>query len=130
MTIQTPTLSQACKDLRELKELEAGAKAEYEDIKRRRERFESDLMDRMEAEESEGHKTDGSNFVPAKTVYGQVQDRSEFVKWAEDNDPELLETKERKALINQLAREKIDNGEPLPPGLGHYEQRYISIRAA
>ena len=31
-------------------------------------------------------------------------------------------------LLNQLVRERLDNGEPLPPGIGYYTKEFISVR--
>jgi hypothetical protein len=65
------------------------------------------VYDRMEAEEA-GSMTDrrlGVQFCPAETVYAQLQDRSEFVTWAKENDDELLVEKENGELLNALVRE-------------------------
>lgn len=124
------TLAQDAKELRELKQHERAAKDEYESIKERRKRCEHALIQRMEEEEADGIKTDGNNFVPAATVYATVQDRAAFTEWALENDDQLVEYKERGELINSLVRERQDNGEPLPPGLGFYTREYVSIRAA
>jgi hypothetical protein len=90
------------------------------------------VYDRMEAEEA-GSMTDrrlGVQFCPAETVYAQLQDRSEFVTWAKENDDELLVEKENGELLNALVRACLDNGEPLPPGVGVRVRQYISQRAA
>lgn len=124
------TLAQDARELRELKQHEKAANEEYESIKRRRKECEYALLQRMQDEEADGIKTDGNNFVPAKTTYAAIQDRGEFIAWALEHDEELVEHKERKQLLNQLVRERLDNGEPLPPGLGFYDQEYVSIRAS
>jgi hypothetical protein len=66
--------------------------------------------------------------VTASTVYAQVQDKQALIEWAQENDDELVSLAPRKALLNQKVRECLDNGEPLPPGLGAYEKEYISQR--
>lgn len=85
---------------------------------------------RMEGEESEGHRTRGRLFTPTSKPYAQVQDREEFHAWARDNEPELLKTAERDAELNALVRARLDDGEPLPPGLGFYTRDVISVRKA
>lgn len=124
------TLAQEAKALRRMRERERVAKEKYEALKDEREAAERGLLDRMEMEETESIKCDGTLFVPTTTVYGQVNDRAEFIAWAKDNEPELIEAKERKALVSELVRERLDNGEELPPGVGFYAKQYISLRAA
>lgn len=124
------SLNQDAAALREMKLARDEAKAQYEDLDKQFKSAQAELLERMEEEGCEGTKVDGTNFVPTKTIYGQVQDRSAFVEWAQENEPELLEPKERKELINELVRQKLDDGEPLPPGLNFRVQEYISQRAA
>jgi hypothetical protein len=99
------------------------AKQAFEDAQRK-------FYDHMQDEGIGSIKVDGTNFVPAQTVYGQVQDREAFIAWAQENEEELLEPHERKALINELVREAVDNGTELPPGLGFYTKEYVSQRVA
>lgn len=124
------TLTDDAKGLAALKRKRDDAKAEYEACKQEHAQAEIEFLERMAHEGSEGIKAEGINFVPAKTPYAQVQDRTEFVRWAQDNDPELIEPRERKELINALVRRHIDDGEPLPPGIGFYIKEYVSQRAA
>lgn len=94
-------------------------------------RHQTDTIERMQALDKQGSKAFGLSFTLNKpTHYGTNQDRSEFVAWAEENEPELVETKERAALLNALVRAKLDDGEPLPPGVGWYSRQHISIRGS
>lgn len=122
-------LHDQAKELRELKDYRDALKKQYEEADQQFQIKQRDLLDRMDEEDVHGLKVDGTNFVPSETVYGQIQDRSEFVEWAEVHEPELLEKKERKSLVNQKVREHLDDGKPLPPGLGFYVKEYISHRA-
>lgn len=124
------SLGEDLRKLRELKLEEGDRKAAYEDIKKQRKEFEFRCMERMEQEHCDSHKTDGTLFVPVETVYHSIQDRSAFVEWAKENDEELVEDRERKELLNQLVRQRLDDGEELPPGVGFYTRPYISQRAA
>lgn len=124
------TLAEEAAALRELKLAAEAADKEAKELKARAAQAEIEFFERMDAEGVRGIKVGDTNFVPAETIYGQVQDRSEFVAWAENEMPELLETKERKALVNELIRERLDSGEMLPPGLGYYVRQYVSQRAA
>ena len=51
------------------------------------------LIERMEAEGTDSLKADGTSFSPVKLEYGTIQDRQQFVAWALENDPELVEYK-------------------------------------
>lgn len=124
------TIIEDARDLRQLRnELEdadmvaKNAKICYELAQRK-------FFERLEAEGCGSVKVDGVNFVPQTTVYGQVQDREAFIEWAESTDESLLEPRERKALVNELVREAVEQGEPLPPGLGFYTKEYVSQRVA
>jgi len=124
------TIIEQARELRQLRleldDAEAVAKStklDYVDAERR-------FFERMEAETVGSVKVDGVNFVPQTTVYGQVQDREAFIQWAESTDESLLEPRERKALINELVREAIEQGAELPPGLGFYTKDYVSQRVA
>lgn len=130
MTTATQTLAQACDELRDLKREAERLDTEATKAKAIAKEAEVALFERMDSEGVGSIKVDKTNFVRTETVYGQVQDRSEFVAWAEDNMSELLETKERKALVNEVIRERLDGGQELPPGLGFYVRQYISQRSA
>lgn len=73
-------------------------------------------------------KIKGVIYIPNRTDYAVVQDRAAFIEWAEQNDAGLIEVATRDGLLNQLVRERLDNGEPLPPGIGYYPKEFISIR--
>lgn len=127
-----PTVQQ---DLRELRKLKADRDKKKEAFSAAEDKFKRkqyEVYARMEAE-GIGSTTDtrlGIQFVPAETVYATIQDRSEFVDWAKANDVELVKEDAREDLLNQLVRERLDNGEPLPPGVGFRVRQYISQRAA
>lgn len=101
----------------------SSAKLEYEAAQRK-------LFERMEAEGCGSVKVDGVNFVPQTTIYGQVQDREAFIEWASRTDESLLEPRERKANVNELVRDAVENSEELPPGLGFYTKEYVAQRVA
>lgn len=90
--------------------------------------FQMRVLERMEAEEVDGLKTGGTTFSPVEQVYATVQDRSEFVAWAKATDPELVADKERGSLLNALVRQRLDDGEELPPGIGFRTQAYVAMR--
>lgn len=123
------TLTEDVIELRELRELRDDAKSEYDDLKAKYDEKEADVFARMEEEGAEAVRAAGVTFSPTRTVYGQINDREQFIKWAETNAPELIETKERKGLINQEARRHVDDGDPLPPGMTFYVKEFIGQRA-
>lgn len=73
---------------------------------------------------------DAGTFTASETTYAQIQDRAAFEAWAATQDESYFddEPKLREKLVNQLVREKLDNNEPLPPGLGVYGRRRITVR--
>ena len=90
----------------------------------------SECQDAMEDAGVGSTKVDDTLFVPAETVYGNVQDKAAFIEWAQQQDEALVEPKPRGDLLNALVREHLDDGKPLPPGVGFYVRRYISQRGA
>lgn len=115
--------------LRELKirkqELEAEADGVAEEFKA----LQTDILEAMEEQGFDALKVGGVNYSPGSTLYHKMEDRAEFLEWAKENDPELIEPRERKSLLNQLVRQCRDDGVPLPPGLGTYEREYIKQSA-
>lgn len=66
--------------------------------------------------------------VPEPTEYAVIQDFSAFQKWAQQNQPGLLtpNTRVTKAM-NSLVRERLDDGRPMPPGLGHSPRPTVKV---
>jgi len=86
-------------------------------------------LDRMEVEEVDGQRSGGYLFTAVREkVYGQISDRSEFVKWALENDPELVTYKEVADPLNQLVRSRLDDKQPMPPGVTFRSEDVISMR--
>lgn len=124
------TLEERAKDLRE-------KKLAYEDLKEKADEAklefvmaQAELMEYMDANDVEGIKADGINFVPTKTTYGKITDKKLFIEWAEANDKELIAAEPRKAVLNERARQIIDDKEEFPPGMGFRVEEYISQRTA
>jgi hypothetical protein len=124
------TIDQEARQLKKLREERDAAKSVFEDTDRAYKVAMDHLYQRMEAGSVDGLKVDGVSFVPSETVYANVQDREAFVSWAKENDEQLIEDKERKALLNAAVRERLDNGETLPDGVGFYVRESISLRSS
>lgn len=124
------TLTQDLKKLQTLKAKAAASKKKWEKEKEAADKWEAHCYDRMEQQDTESQKVAGVNFVRYQQTFGSIQDRSEFVKWAEENEPELIESRERKELINQKVRELLDNGQEFPPGLGFRVNDKVGVRGA
>ena len=129
-TIHMNSIEDQARALRSLREKRDTLKADFEEADEAYKKAVEELYQRMDETGVDGLKIDGINFVPSETVYPNVQDRSAFVEWARDHDEELVENRERKALLNQLVRERIDNGEPLPPGIGFYVRETVAQRSS
>lgn len=124
------TLPEDARKLASLRSRYERAKGDADVYKEEMDKAERALFERMEHEDVGSIKVGRSNFVRAATTYGQVQDRGAFIAWAEENAPELVESKERKALVNEIVRQCIEDGVSLPDGLGFYVKQYVSQRAA
>lgn len=124
-----PTIDEDLLALAHLKSTRDATKDVFDAAEAEFKTHQRNTIERCEAENIQGLKAHGMSFTLNKpTHYGQIQDRTEFVAWATENDPELIETKERAALLNALVRARLDDGEPLPPGCGFYSRQHISMR--
>lgn len=124
------SLDRDLRALRKAKQDRDTAKQKFEDADSAFRQLQFKVMERMKQKGVESMKLDGTLFVPTETVYAQIQDRAEFVAWAEEHDDELVEPKERKEILNSMVRQRLDDGEALPPGVTFYVREYISQRAA
>lgn len=105
------------------------AKRHFEEIDADLKRERQALYDRMEDEGVDSQRIDGVLVVrPDPTWYHTMQDRDQFHAWARENNPSLLKTREEGELLNALVRECIEDGRPLPPGLGAYPRPTIQVR--
>lgn len=123
------TLEERAMDMREKKLKYEALKEEADEAKLTYKTAQSELMEYMDANDIEGVKTNGINFIPTKTIYGRISDRQAFIAWAEENDDELIEPKERKAVLNERARQLLDDKEEFPPGMDFRVEEYISQRS-
>lgn len=126
----TTTLSDDLLTLRDLKADRDTANKRFKALDAEFKTQQRRLIERMEAEGTDSLKADGTSFSPVKLEYGTIQDRQEFVVWALENDPELVEYKERGEQLNALVRRLLDDGQELPPGCSFYEREYISMRSS
>lgn len=124
------SISEEARELRAIRVERDEAKRAFDELDQQYKEAMGRLFHRMNDEGVDGLKVDDVSFVPTETIYANVQDREAFVNWAKDHDDQLIEDKERKALLNQMVRERVDNGEPLPPGVGFHVREVVSQRAA
>ena len=77
-------------------------------------------------------RVDGVLSSPYEKLYASVkeEDREAFAEWAREQDETYLEEVPRKSLLNQIARQHLDDGVPLPPGLTVRLAHEISERAS
>ena len=123
------TLPQQGRALRKLKERRDTAKKAFDDLDTQHAKAQSEYIERMKSEGVSGIKIDGRNLVPAQTEYSSINDLSEFIAWAEMEAPELIKLAANKEQLNALVRQRLDDDEPLPPGVTFYVREYISDRA-
>jgi hypothetical protein len=67
-------------------------------------------------------------FVAGQTIYAHIVDREAFEAWAKEQDETYFDEKPREQILNQLARELLDNGEDFPPGLSAYPRRKVTVK--
>jgi hypothetical protein len=113
--------------LRKLREAELALKKRKDTATANREKQERKVFGMMDKTTS--ITVEGKRYTRVTTDYSVIQDREAFVKWAQENDPSLVKYVEQKAEVHKLVRERLDNGEGLPPGLGHRVDEYVSMTA-
>ncbi len=72
------------------------------------------------------------NFSKYEFITGHIQDKGAFREWAEQEDGEAYfepEARPRGELVNALVRQRIEDGEPLPPGVTTYVETRLSRTA-
>lgn len=123
------TLEEEIRELARLRAEYVSAKAAADEAKLAYDIAHQALWERMDATEVHGVKIDGTNYIfNQPKPYGTVADKAEFVRWALENAPELVEYEPRQALVNERVRQAIDNGEELPPGVNFYTKKTVSQR--
>lgn len=123
------SLSDELKTLRRLKQAAETLKKQSDDAALAYKLAERKVFERMESEDCQSQKVGNVTYVRSSTVYAQVQDEGELLEWARANgQDDLFAPKPRKKLLNELAREHLNDSQPLPPGLGFYTQDYVAQR--
>jgi hypothetical protein len=124
------TLEQEIREVRRLRDEKERLGKEAADAKLAYDRAHLALWERMDATGVDAVKIDGTLYSKYAKPYGSVADKSALYQWAVDegNAPELFDTKPREAVINEFVRQRLDNGEELPPGLNFYVKQTISQR--
>lgn len=120
------TLEDEIRRVRQFRAMYESAQAQADEAKEAYDRAHQALFDRMEATGVKSINLDGATATRKSTVFGNVNDKAEFIRWAELNAPELVSPAPRKALVNELVRQKLDNGEELPPGVDYFVRNYVS----
>lgn len=100
--------------------------------------WEREVYDRMMAEGWEPNKSslnrNGFRFRPKAVDYAVIQDIERLLPWLREHEgyipdsPEngIAQIKLSKAELNRIVRTKLDNNEPLPPGLGSYTKTEVA----
>jgi len=110
---------------------EKAAKLDAAQATEARTNFEQYVFDRMAFEKVPAQRAGDRTWYVSYKPYAKIQDKSAFVAWAEENEPELLEEyKVREGDLNTAVRRLLDDQVDLPPGVGYYMKRDIGSRAA
>lgn len=129
MTEYTTTLDEDQESYIRLKRKNTRVQRYAKDLAARKASAELALWERMEAERVKEHRMDGVGKVTRNDPkwYATMQDRRAFQAWASANRPALVKTVEEEALLNALVREYMRDKRPLPPGLGAYPRKNLSV---
>jgi hypothetical protein len=100
-----------------------------DEAKKRYQEYEHAVFQEMTAAGMTGFKSETAGYSAKSTIYANVQDSEAFEAWCAENGltEDFLKSAPEKARLNELVRERLDNGEELPPGVGWYPRNYISI---
>lgn len=85
-------------------------------------------MDDLGFQPGDSVTVNGTKYGKETTWYPAFQDTRVFVDWAAEHDPELIQPKLRKQLVNQRVQQMMDDGKELPPGLGAWPKEWVSRR--
>ena len=88
------------------------------------------VFDRMIGEGWEPNKSsfnrNGFKFRPVAQDFAVVQDAERLREWLVGYDAGLVEETFKKGELNRIVREKLDNNEPLPPGLSSFTRTRVA----
>jgi hypothetical protein len=79
-------------------------------------------------DDNDGIKLGGMHFSPQETHFAVVQDKQALVQWIKDHDDSIVEDRLKQEELNHIVRTRLDNGEPLPPGLGFWTKDWVSTK--
>lgn len=126
--VEGPTLNEDLHKLDDLALKQKAAKADFEKADREYKQHRMHCYERMKDEGVDMTKLGGVRFeAPKPTWYGTVQDKKVFQKWAKANRPALVREEAAEAELNKFVRECIEDGRPLPPGVGAYPRPVVRI---
>lgn len=122
-------LSERLEHLRWLKERSSRSSQIADERAARYKEFEADTFHYMKRNGLDGVTAVGFRFEPRATVLSSVNNLDEFEDWlrTEGLEEEFLRPEPRKARLNELVRERLDNQQDFPPGVTAYAREYISI---
>ena len=122
--------------LEELRWLKERADLSTKVAKERKARFQSaqaELYHYMQRNGLDGVTSHGYTFALRSTTLSNVNNKEAFEEWLRTQEGEdvayedFIRTEPQKARLNELVRDAIDRGAPLPPGVNAYANEYISI---
>lgn len=68
-------------------------------------------------------------FGRRETIYGRVLDYDEALEWlnATARTDEFTQPRIVKSRVNEIVRERYEEGQPMPPGLDFIPRRYVAV---
>jgi hypothetical protein len=113
----------------ETKELAETAETEYRE-------YEAELFEEIEHGPLKGTRNidlgppyGTVRFTPRETKFGRVTDSERAIEWLEQHgkNASMTQVKVSKARLNEMVRERLELGQPMPDGIDWYASRGITI---
>lgn len=115
--------------LRHLKRVAKTKADEASSAKSEMEEYQHQLFQDMRASNLYSAKTDQGQFSLKSTIYPTIQNREEFIAWCHEHGmDDYVQEVEAKGRLGEMVRQRLDDGEELPPGVHYYVKEYISVK--
>lgn len=100
--------------------------------KKRKREAQQKLLRVLEEEELDSVKAAGQLASQYDIHFAVIQDKDAFREWAEQEDEVYFEAEPRirEDELNREVRRRLEDKEPLPPGVGFYTDHRISLQKA
>lgn len=129
-------IASKCRRLLELRDVRDETKAAADESEEEYRNCEAELYEEWEDSPLKGRRRIDLGepygtvaFTPTKTVFGRILDADKALEYFENHGLTGSMTKPSiaKARLNELAKERVEQGQPMPDGVDWYANRRITI---